>query len=142
MRLARFVLAAAVAVMTTLATAATKEAGTTPMAADNPFAHVSTLPFEMPPFDRVHDADYAPAFEEGMREQLKEVAAIAQDPRPATFENTIVALERSGRLLDRVATVFFNLNACNTDHEMQQIDTAMAPKLAAHHDAIFLDAAL
>jgi peptidyl-dipeptidase Dcp len=142
MRLDRLLFAAAVILMSTLAAAATKEAGTTPMAADNPFTHVSTLPFEMPPFDRIHDADYSPAFEEGMREQLKEVAAIARDPKPATFENTIVALERSGRLLDRVATVFFNLNACNTDHEMQEIDTAMAPKLAAHHDAIFLDAQL
>jgi len=142
MRLVPLLFAAAVTVMTTLATAATKEAGTTPMAADNPFAHVSKLPFEMPPFDRIRDADYTPAFEEGMREQLKEVAAIAHDAKPATFENTIVALERSGRLLDRVATVFFNLNACNTDHEMQEIDTALAPKLAAHHDAIFLDAAL
>jgi len=142
MRLVPLLFAAAVTAMTTLATAATKEAGTTPMAADNPFAHVSKLPFELPPFDRIRDADYTPAFEEGMREQLKEVAAIAHDAKPATFENTIVALERSGRLLDRVATVFFNLNACNTDHEMQEIDTALAPKLAAHHDAIFLDAAL
>jgi peptidyl-dipeptidase Dcp len=142
MRLARLLLAATVTVMTTLAAAATKEAGTTSMAPDNPFARVSTLAFEMPPFDRIHDADYAPAFEAGMREQLEEVARIAHDPKPATFENTIVALERSGRLLDRVATVFFNLNACNTDPKMEEVDTAMAPKLAAHHDAIFLDAAL
>jgi len=142
MRLARLLLAAAVSVMTTLAAAATKEAGTTPMAPDNPFAHVSTLPFEMPPFDRIHDADYAPAFEAGMREQLGEVRRIAHNPKPATFQNTIVALERSGRLLDRVATVFFNLNSCNTDPRMEEIDTAMAPKLAAHHDAIFLDAPL
>ena len=142
MRLARLPLAAAVTVMTTLAAAATQEAGTTPMAPDNPFAHASSLPFEMPPFDRIHDADYAPAFEAGMREQLKEVGRIAHNPKPATFENTIVALERSGRLLDRVATVFFNLNACNTDPKMEEVDTAMAPKLAAHNDAIFLDAAL
>ena len=142
MRLARLLPAAAVTVMTTLAAAATQEAGTTPMAPDNPFAHVSTLPFEMPPFDRIHDADYAPAFEAGMREQLEEVGRIAHNPKPATFENTIVALERSGRLLDRVATVFFNLNACNTDPKMEAVDTAMAPKLAAHHDAIFLDPAL
>ena len=142
MRLARLLFAAAVTVVTTLTAAATQEAGTTPMAPDNPFAHVSTLPFEMPPFDRIHDADYAPAFEAGMREQLEEVGRIARNPRPATFENTIVALERSGRLLDRVATVFFNLNACNTDPQMEEVDTAMAPKLAAHNDAIFLDAAL
>jgi len=142
MRLNRLLFAAAVTVMTTLAAAATKEAGTTPMAPDNPFAHPSALPFELPPFDRIHDADYAPAFEAGMRAQLKEVAAIAHNPKPASFENTIVALERSGRLLDRVGTVFFNLNACNTDPKMEEVDTAMAPKLAAHNDAIFLDAAL
>ncbi|HYL00204.1 MAG TPA: M3 family metallopeptidase [Steroidobacteraceae bacterium] len=142
MRLARLPFVAAATVMTALAAAATKVAGTTPMAPDNPFARPSPLPFEMPPFDRIRDADYAPAFEAGMREQLKEVAAIAHDPQPATFENTIVALELSGRLLDRVGNAFFNLNACNTDPEMQRIDTDLAPKLAAHNDAIFLDAAL
>ena len=76
-------------------------ARTSPMA-DNPFAQPSTLPFQMPPFDRIHDSDYLPAFEAGMREQLREVAAIAHNPHPATFENTIVALERSGQLLTRV----------------------------------------
>src|SRR5215831_15939744 len=90
MRLVPLLFAAAVTVMTTLATAATKEAGTTPMAADNPFAHVSKLPFEMPPFDRIRDADYTPAFEEGMREQLKEVAAIAHDAKPATVDGAVV----------------------------------------------------
>jgi len=136
-------LVACVAVIAPLAAAAaTKEAGTVPMAADNPFARPSTLPFELPPFDKIRDEDYAPAFEAGMREQLKEVAAIAHNPQPATFENTIVALERSGRVLDRVGTVFFNLSSCNTDPKMQEIDTVMAPKLAAHNDAIFLDAAL
>jgi len=136
-------LVACVAVIAPLAAAAaTKEAGTVPMAADNPFARPSTLPFELPPFDKIRDEDYTPAFEAGMREQLKEVAAIAHNPQPATFENTIVALERSGRVLDRVGTVFFNLSSCNTDPKMQEIDTVMAPKLAAHNDAIFLDAAL
>ncbi|HVP32603.1 MAG TPA: M3 family metallopeptidase [Steroidobacteraceae bacterium] len=143
MRPAPMLLVACVAVIAPLAAAAaTKEAGTVPMAADNPFARPSTLPFELPPFDKIRDEDYAPAFEAGMREQLKEVAAIAHNPQPATFENTIVALERSGRVLDRVGTVFFNLSSCNTDPKMQEIDTVMAPKLAAHNDAIFLDAAL
>lgn len=112
------------------------------MAPDNPFAHPSPLPFELPPFDRIRDVDYTPAFDAGMREQLKEVGAIGHDPQPATFENTIVAIERSGRLLDRVGSVFYNLNSCNTDPAMEEIDTAMAPKIAAHNDAIFLDAAL
>jgi peptidyl-dipeptidase Dcp len=142
MKLLRLLFVAAATVTSALAAAATQEAGTTPMAADNPFFRPSPLPFEMPPFDRIHDADYAPAFEAGMREQLQEVAAIAHNAQPPSFENTIVALERSGRVLDRVGSVFYNLNSCNTDPEMQKVDTELAPKLAAHHDAIFLDAAL
>jgi peptidyl-dipeptidase Dcp len=108
----------------------------------NPFFQPSTLPYQLPPFDQIKDADFRPAFEAGMAEQLKEVAAIAQDAAPATFDNTIVALERSGRLLTRVSKVFFNLNASNTDDEIQKIESEMAPKLAAHQDAIMLDAAL
>jgi peptidyl-dipeptidase Dcp len=143
MRFARLVLLAAVPLMAALAAAAdTKDAGKTTMAADNPFAHPSPLPFEFPQFDKIKDSDYLPAYQAGMRAQLKEVEAIAHDSEPATFENTIVALERSGRLLDRVDTVFSNLSSCNTDDEMQKVDTEMAPKLAAHQDAIFLNAAL
>src|SRR5271170_1915421 len=101
-------------------------ARTSPMA-DNPFAQPSTLAYQLPPFDHIRDTDYRPAFEAGMREQLAEVAAIAHNPAPPTFENTIVALERSGQLLTRVDNVFSRLNACNTDAEMQKIDTEMAP---------------
>jgi peptidyl-dipeptidase Dcp len=143
MRFARLVLLAALPLMAALATAAdTKDAGNTPMAVDNPFAHPSPLPFEFPQFDKIKDSDYLPAYQAGMRAQLKEVEAIAHNSEPATFENTIVALERSGRLLDRVDTVFSNLSSCNTDDAMQKVDTEMAPKLAAHQDAIFLNAAL
>ncbi len=113
----------------------------TPMA-DNPFAQPSTLPFELPPFDRIHDADFLPAYQAGMAEQLREVAAIAHNRAPPSFDNTIVALERSGRLLHRVDSAFGRLNACNTNAQMQQIDTQMAPRLAAHADAIQLDPAL
>jgi peptidyl-dipeptidase Dcp len=143
MHFARLVLLAALPLMAALATAAdTKDAGNTPMAVDNPFAHPSPLPFEFPQFDKIKDSDYLPAYQAGMRAQLKEVEAVAHNSEPATFENTIVALERSGRLLDRVDTVFSNLSSCNTDDEMQKVDTEMAPKLAAHQDAIFLNAAL
>ncbi|HEX4389579.1 MAG TPA: M3 family metallopeptidase [Steroidobacteraceae bacterium] len=117
---------------------AQETARTSPMS-DNPFAQPSALAFEIPPFDRIHDADYRPAFAAGMAEQLKEVAAIAHNPAPASFENTVVALERSGQALVRVEAVFSNLNACNTDPELQAIDTEMAPKLTAQHDAIYLD---
>jgi len=110
--------------------------------ADNPFAAPSALPFHLPPFDRIRDSDYRPAFEAGMAEQLRQVAAIAHNGEPPTFTNTIVALERSGRLLERVESTFSNLNSCNSDPAMQQIDTEMAPLLAAQRDAIHLNPAL
>ena len=141
MRLARLMLLAAASALPMLAAAETQDAGNTAMA-DNPFVAPSTLPFELPPFDRIHDADYTPALEAGMREELREVESIAHNPRPPTFRNTIVALERSGQLLERVTTTFFNLNACNTDDQMQKIETEMAPKLTAHQDEIHLNPAL
>ena len=110
--------------------------------ADNPFHASSTLAYRLPPFDKIKDADYVPAFEAGMREQREEVAAIAHDPLPADFDNTIVALERTGQLLERVNVVFSNLNASNTNPEMDRIDTDMTPRLTAHEDAILLDPAL
>ena len=135
------ILAAAILTTAVAASATAGSAGTT-ATADNPFAHPSTLPFEMPLFDRIRDSDYLPAFTAGMAEQLREVAAIAADPQSATFENTIVALERSGQLLTRVRLTFSNLNDCNTDPQMEQIDAEMAPRLTAHRDAIHLNAAL
>ena len=109
---------------------------------DNPFRHPSTLPYVLPPFDKIKDSDYVPGFEAGMREQREEVAAIARNSQPATFENTVVALERTGQFLDRVNTVFSSLNASNTDPQMDKIDTEMTPKLTAHEDSILLDTAL
>jgi peptidyl-dipeptidase Dcp len=117
-------------------------AGESSAMADNPFAQPSPLPMQFPPFDRIHDGDYLPAFKAGLSEQLREVAAIAHNHEPPTFENTIVALERSGQLRVRVESVFSNLDACNGDPQMDRIDTEMAPKLAAQHDAIFLNEAL
>src|SRR3954470_10350159 len=124
------------------ATAAAAPAPSAKEAVKTPFSDPSTLPFQYPPFDRIHDADYLPAFEAGMTEHLQEVQAIARDPSPATFDNTLVALEKSGRTLDRVSKVFFNLSAANTDPEMQQVEAQMAPRLSAHRDAILLDPAL
>jgi len=135
------ILAAAILTTAVAASATAAPAGTT-ATADNPFAHPSTLPFEMPLFDRIRDSDYLPAFTAGMAEQLREVAAIAADRQPATFENTIVALERSGQLLTRVRLTFSNLNDCNTNPRMEQIAAEMAPRLTAHRDAIYLNAAL
>lgn len=110
--------------------------------ADNPFARPSTLPYHLPPFNRIKDADFRPAFDAGMAEQRKEIEAIDRNPVPATFENTLVALEKSGQLLDRVSTVFSNLNSSNTNPEILKIASEMAPKRAAHQDAIQLDSAL
>jgi len=112
-----------------------------PQPAENPFFQPSSLPYQLPPFDKIRDADFLPAYEAGMAGQRKEVDAILQAGEP-TFENTIVALERSGRLLNRVSRAFYNLNASNTNDERQKIDTEMAPKLTAHQDEISLDAVL
>ena len=95
--------------------------------ASNPFAKESTLPFHYPAFDKIHDADYAPAFEEGMRQHAFEIEAIANNKAAPTFDNTIVAMEKSGRLLNRVSTVFFNLVGCNTDDAMNALDKELAP---------------
>src|SRR5207237_9182263 len=107
-----------------------------PLIADRP------LPCRVPPFDKIKDEHFAPAMEAGMREQLKEVEAVANNSEKPTFENTIVALERTGRLLDRAERTFSNLNACNTNPTLQKIETEMAPKLAAHRDAIHLNSKL
>ncbi len=105
----------------------------------NPFAKRSPLLYQAPPFDRIHDSDYKPAHEDGMREQLEEIEKIAANPAPATFENTIVAMERSGELLTRVSKVFFAVVQANTDDTLQNVLSAEAPKLAAHNDAIYLN---
>ncbi|MGH8776158.1 MAG: M3 family metallopeptidase [Jiangellaceae bacterium] len=106
---------------------------------ENPFYAPSELPYALPPFDRITEEHYRPAFDRGMAEQRAEVEAIATDPQPPTFENTVVALERSGRLLQRVSVVFFNQAATDTNPEVEQVETEVSPKLAAHHDAIHLD---
>jgi len=105
----------------------------------NPFARESTLPYQAPPFDRIKDSDYQPAFEEGMRQQIAEIEAIANDPAPPDFENTIAAMEKSGRLLDRVSLAFFGVVQANTNDALDKVQTLEAPKLAAHQDAIFLN---
>jgi peptidyl-dipeptidase Dcp len=116
--------------------------GATAPMSENPLLQPSILPYQMPPFDRIRVSDYAPAFDAGMRAQLREVAAIARDPHPPDFQNTIVALDRSGQLLLRVGFLFDELNANNTSPEMQAVDTEYAVKRSAHKDAVYLDHAL
>ena len=105
----------------------------------NPLLTASPLSFQAPPFDQIRDSDYQPALEEGMRQHLAEVEAIANQGEAPTFDNTLVALERSGALLTRAAKVFFALTAANTDDTLQAVETAVAPQLAAHHDAVYLN---
>lgn len=128
-------LALALGLVTITAVPAAAQSG----AASNPFLTPSTLPFEAPPFDRIHDSDFQPAIEAGMRENLAEVAKIADQTAAPTFDNTIVALERSGQLLTRVQRVFSGLAQSNTNETIQKVRREEAPKLAAHSDAINLN---
>lgn len=99
----------------------------------------SPLPFHYPQFDKITDADFGPAFDAGMAQQLKEVEAIANDPAKPTFDNTIVAMEKSGRTLDRATTVFFNLVGTDTNPTREKLQSQYAPKFSAHGDAIRLN---
>ena len=109
---------------------------------DNPFYTESTQPYQLPPFDRIEESHFLPAFERGMAEQLEEVAMIVGQSDPATFDNTLVALERSGVLLNRVAATFFNLSSADTNEALDQIQAEVAPRLAAHTDQILLNGRL
>jgi len=108
----------------------------------NPFALRSTLEYELPPFAQIKEEHYLPAFYEGCTQQLAEVQAILDTPGAATFENTIVALEKSGQMLMRTLLVFFNKSSSDTSDALDAIEEEMAPKLAAHQDAINLNPAL
>jgi len=105
----------------------------------NPFFTESPLPLHFPQFDKIKDSDYAPAFDRGMADHLKEVAAIADNGDAPTFDNTILALEKSGRILDRATTVFFSLSGVENNDTKKAIQAEYAPRLAAHRDAIMLD---
>ncbi|MYM80707.1 dipeptidyl carboxypeptidase II [Duganella sp. FT50W] len=107
--------------------------------AGNPLATESALPFHYPAFDKIKDQHFVPAFNEGMRQQLKEIDAIANSKAAPTFDNTIVAMEKSGALLIRVQTIFANLQGANTNDKLDAIDSEMSPKLAAHADTIYLN---
>ena len=105
----------------------------------NPFYSASTLLYQAPPFDRIRDTDFQPAIEEGMRQDLADMEAIANRTDEPTFDNTILAMERSGTLLTRVANVFDALNSANTDDTLQKVDEIESPRRAAHSDAIYLN---
>jgi peptidyl-dipeptidase Dcp len=112
------------------------------MPAAHPFQLRSTLPFEAPAFDRIQESHYRPAFEQGMADQLKEISQIAESASAPTFENTSVALEKTGELLRRVQAVFFHMCGAHTNDNLQAIEEDIAPKLASHADDIYLNAKL
>ena len=105
----------------------------------NPFFQISPLPFQYPQFDKITDADFAPAFERGMADQAAEIKAIADNPAAPTFDNTILAMERSGQILNRAALVFFNQTSANTNDALEKLDVEFSPKFAAHNDSIYLN---
>lgn len=108
----------------------------------NPFFAQSPLPLHYPQFDRITDADFAPAFDAGMAAQLEEIQAIADNPAEPTFDNTIVAMEKSGQLLERASTVFFNLVGTDTNPVREKLRSDYSAKFAAHRDAISLNGKL
>jgi peptidyl-dipeptidase Dcp len=108
----------------------------------NPFYAPSALPFQAPPFDKIKDGDYQPAIEAGMAEQRKEIRAIAENAAAPTFENTIVAMEKTGALFQRAYAAFNGVTGANTNPVLEKVQREEAPKLAAHSDAIYLDAKL
>jgi peptidyl-dipeptidase Dcp len=113
-----------------------------PFGPSNPFFAPSQLPFQAPPFDKIRDGDYQPAIEAGMAQQRAEIRAIADNPATPTFENTLVAMEKSGLLLARTIAPFEAVVGANTNPQLQAAKTVLAPKLAAHADAIYLNAKL
>ncbi|MDZ4849319.1 MAG: M3 family metallopeptidase [Pirellulaceae bacterium] len=112
------------------------------MPSENPLLVQSSLPFEAPRFDLVVDAHFRPAFEIAIEQQLAEIQSIADQTDAATFDNTLVAMEKTGGNLRRVQAIFFHLCGANTNDELQNIETDIAPKLAAHSDNILLNAKL
>src|SRR5690349_4954459 len=112
------------------------------LAQTNPFINPSPLPYQAPPFNQIKDSDYQPALEEGMKQGLAEVEAIANNPEPPTFDNTIVAMEKSGQMLTRAAKVFFALTQSNTNPTIEKVEEEESPKLTAFNDAIYLNSKL
>ncbi|PXV59507.1 peptidyl-dipeptidase Dcp [Dyella jiangningensis] len=125
------------------ASTAPAKASTAPAAPEvsavNPFLEPSTLPFQAPPFDKIKDGDYQPAFEEGMKQHLAEIQKIADNPDAPTFENTFIPMEKSGQLLTRVMQAFNAVSGANTDDTLQKVQEEEAPKFAEHQDSIVMN---
>ncbi len=123
----------------TLASCTSKPEQKTEVEVPNPFLSEYTTPFQVPPFDQIKNEQYLPAFEAGIAEQQAEVEAIVNNAEPATFQNTILSFDKSGKTLSRVSNVFFNLNECLTNDEMVAIAEQVLPMLSKHSDAIMMN---
>ncbi len=108
----------------------------------NPLLQDWQPPYELPPFEHIEAEHFEPGFEIAIKEHESEIAAIAEQAEEATFDNTIVALERCGKRLSRIASLFFNLTSADTNAALQAIEQTIAPKLAAHQNKIYLNADL
>ncbi|MBS3807733.1 MAG: M3 family metallopeptidase [Bacteroidales bacterium] len=109
---------------------------------DNPFFAEYQTPYQVPPFDQIQTSDYMPAFEKGMKEHKEEIEAIVSNTEQPTFENTVEAMVRSGKLLDRISYVFYGLNSANTSDELQEVAKEVSPRLSEHRDEIALNTEL
>ncbi|QQX78985.1 M3 family metallopeptidase [Shewanella sp. KX20019] len=137
----------AAAITATLALSACSTTKNDPMAAtmvqtQNPFLQASVLQYQAPDFSLIKDEHFAPALEQGIKEHYQEILELANNPDAATFDNTIVAMEKSGQLLNRTSKVFYNLTGSNSNPTLRQVQGEMAPKMAAHSDNINLNPAL
>ncbi len=128
--------------VTETAPATPTETAMTTNTTENPFFEASPLYMYYPQFDKIKTADYVPAFELGMQEQLAEIEAIANQAEAPTLDNTLIPMERSGQILNRVATVFFSMTSAHTNDDLEKIQSDMAPVLSAHNDKIRLNSKL
>jgi peptidyl-dipeptidase Dcp len=109
---------------------------------DNPLLQPWTAPYGLPPFEAIRPEHFVPAFDQALRAHLAEVDAIAASRQPPSFENTLAALDKSGRELNRIRRVFYNLTVSETSPALQAVEREMSPRLAAHYNAIYLNAPL
>jgi peptidyl-dipeptidase Dcp len=109
------------------------------MISDNPFFQEFDTEYGVPPFDKIENTHYLPAFEEGIKRQEEEIKAIVENEEAPTFDNTILAFDRSGEMLTRTASVFFNLLSADSNEELQNIAKEVTPLITAHSDNIMLN---
>ncbi|MCG9730884.1 M3 family metallopeptidase [Shewanella sp. Isolate13] len=132
-------IAATLALTGCSSTAPTQHSNVEMVQTQNPFLQASKLQYEAPDFTQIKDEHFQPALERGIKEHYQEILTIANNPQAATFENTIVAMEKSGTLLNRTSKVFYNLTGSNSNPELRRVQGEMAPKMAAHSDNINLN---